>query len=141
MSSTPFDKAKIQIDAPPEKNLGEEVSCEVIVTPKTRAKLRKIEISLACVETAISRGTTDTTSHKTVLEDIRVPAKDVTLAPGEVLCYKETFRIPPEAPPAMGGNNHYVNWQIKVRLDVPWWPDTRAEKSLRVNPTVVMEVP
>jgi hypothetical protein len=37
-----------------------------------------------------------------------------------------TFAIPPTAPPAYQSGTAAVEWTLKLRVDIPWWPDRRA---------------
>jgi len=46
------------------------------------------------------------------------------------------FRIPDDAPPAFEGLAGWVRYRVKVRVDIPWWPDAREtfELGLRGRP-------
>lgn len=134
-----FDKANLTIKVPDQLMMEEAFECVVLVEPKSDANLRKIEIELYCQETACSRGTTDTYSHKKVFKDERVPRKDFKLKKGQALEFREKFRLPELSTPTIRCSNHWVEWFVRVRLDVPLWPDTRGEAGFTVLP--MLKVP
>ncbi|MDQ7822588.1 MAG: hypothetical protein RDV48_07300 [Candidatus Eremiobacteraeota bacterium] len=131
-----FDKADITVTSPFQVNMGDEIPCEVTVTPQCQAKLRKIEVGLFCKETGISRGTSDSYYRKDVYTDNREAIGETTLMPGIPVTIKEAFSLPTLSAPTYNGKNHMVNWELRVRLDVPWWPDTRYTKEIIVSNVV-----
>lgn len=131
-----FDKADVEITVPDKVLMGDKIDCIVKVSPKSDALLRKIEMELYCQETAISRGKTDTYFQKKVYSEERSPEKDIRITKGQVLEYNEVFQLPALCTPTMFGHNHQVEWFFRVRLDVPLWPDTREEVSLKVLPAI-----
>lgn len=129
-----FDKAEVSIDVPDRVLMEDEIPCEISIVPKSKANLRKIEVELFCQETAITRGTTDSYYRKVVYNDLRTPRKETKLRAGETIIIRETFRLPAFTTPTIYTYNHYVEWFIRVRLDVPWWPDTRKQQPIAVLP-------
>lgn len=127
-------KATISIDMPGMVKLGDDVPCVVKIAPTDNSRVKKIELTFSCRETAISRGSTDTYYHKNVIEDLRGVSNEIELQPGFELIYNEIFKVPLLAPPSFHGSNHLIRWYLGVRLDVPWWPDTIQERELIVFP-------
>ena len=132
-----FDKAEIRIDVPKTVLMEEEFTCTFSIFPKSRTKLRKIEVELYCQETAISRGTTDTYYHNNVHNDLRIPVEECEITPENPLEFKESFQLPPFTTPTIHTHNHRVEWFVRARLDVPWWPDTRKMAQIFVYPCMV----
>jgi len=133
-----FDKAEVTIKLPKHTVMEDNVQCVVEVLPKSDANLRKIEIELFCQETAVSRGTTDSYYNKKIFSDIRVPKKNFEIRRGMSLKFMEDFKLPEFSTPTMEAENHWVKWLLRVRLDVPLWPDTREELELIVLPFLVV---
>lgn len=132
-----FDKADVNIKIPNQVIMEDEIECIVEIFPKSETKLRKIEIELYCQETAIFRGTTSRYYHNKVHSDLRFPANETVLQPDSPLTIKALFVLPPFTTPTILTHNHRVEWFFRVRLDVPWWPDTRAEKQIVVHPCML----
>lgn len=132
-----FDKADVTITMPATAIMEDDFECEIKVFPKSDAKLRKIEIAFVCQETAISRGTTDHYYRTDVYSDIRIPQKDIQIRKDYDLVFTEKFKFPPFTTPTIYEHNHRVEWLVRVRLDVPWWPDTRHSQAIRVLPFLV----
>lgn len=136
-----FDKADVEIIVPDAVLMEEAFECVVKVNPKSDANLRKIEMEFFCQEKAITRGTTDYTSYKKIFSDERIPQNEIKIQKGRALEYKEVFQLPALSPPTMRANNHFVEWFLRVRLDVPFWPDTRKEAMVVVLPALLTSAP
>jgi len=132
-----FDKADITIQLPDKIIMEDTFDCTVNINPRSDANLRKIEVELYCQETAISRGTTDCYYRKKVYSDERIPQQEVKMRAGFPIQIKERFQLPPMTTPTIQTTNHFVEWFVRIRLDVPWWPDTRKEEMLYVLPFIV----
>jgi hypothetical protein len=133
-----FDKADVEITLPMYVNMEDTFDCVIEIVPKTDISLRKIELELFCQETSVSRGTTDSYSRNKVFSDLRTPRGKTKLFANELLRHKEVFRLPQFTTPTIKTYNHFVEWFIYVRLDVPWWPDTRVQKELTILPFLVV---
>ncbi len=73
-----------------------------------------------------SDGSSSTTHYKThhhVALGVRLPAR--VLAPG-VYLEQVAFDLPPALPPSFKGRYTTIEYEIDVRVDIPWWPDRRA---------------
>lgn len=129
-----FDKAEIIFNVPSSTGMGGEISCEFTILPKKNAKFRKIEAGLFCQETAITRGSSDSYLRKDVYTDNRIVQNATTIQADSILMFKQVFKLPDHYPPTFHGQNHMIDWMIRVRLDVPWWPDTRFKQEFNVLP-------
>lgn len=132
-----FDKAEVNFHLPDRVLMEETIECVIDIAAKSDAKLRKIEVELFCKETAITRGTSSHYSYNTAYNDLRIPVGETYLRQGESFQLRETFQLPAFTTPTMKGSNHMVEWFVRLRLDVPWWPDTRAEREFVVLPCIV----
>ena len=45
--------------------------------------------------------------------------------------YRVRFSVPADAPSTFRGDLVFVDYTVKVRVDIPWWPDARATFALR----------
>lgn len=45
-----------------------------------------------------------------------------------------TFAVPADAPPTFSGGVLSVEWEFRVRADIPWWPDAKATFVAHVAP-------
>lgn len=129
-----FDKADVTVNLPPVLNMEDQFDCQIDIMPKSDANLRKIEVEFFCQETAISRGSTDSYYYKKVFNDLRIPFNETKLKKGQPLTVREHFSLPKLSTPTILAANHRVQWFVRVRLDVPWWPDTRRENEIKVLP-------
>lgn len=134
-----FDKANVEIQTSPFIIMEDDIDCRIRIIPNSDADLRKIEVELYCQETAISRGTTDSYYRRKVFSDLRAPEKETRITRGNPLEFSLNFKLPPFTTPSIYCRNHFVEWFIRVRLDVPLWPDTRAEKAIFITPCMIIE--
>ncbi len=44
-----------------------------------------------------------------------------------------SFELPADSPPSFHGVNAMVHYQVKVHVDIPWWPDAQAEYEVNVG--------
>ena len=44
-----------------------------------------------------------------------------------------SFDLPEDVPPSFHGVNAMVHYQVKVHVDIPWWPDSQAEYEVNVG--------
>lgn len=132
-----FGMAEVVIDTPERLNLGESFSCRVTLVPTKRTKVRKVLLEWALIEEAIVRGTSDSTYRTDGFLDSRTPIGATTLEAGRSYELAEQFAVPLTGPPTFYGANHSTYWCVRLRLDVPWWPDTRAQRLVKVEPTLV----
>ncbi len=54
--------------------------------------------------------------------------------------YAVSFAVPPDAPPSFSGGLLSVEWEFRVRADIPWWPDAKATFVAHVAPRPSSEV-
>lgn len=129
-----FSRANITIEAPSTLNLGSELSTKVNIAVSKKTKVRNVTLELACVEHAIVRGTSDSHYRRDVFSDLREVIGKTVLQVGQTFEFEEDFQIPVHGGPTYSARNHSVYWELRVRLDVPWWPDTRANQRIKVLP-------
>ncbi len=129
-----FSRANIEIQAPSTLNLGSSFTAEIGIAVSKKTKVRNVTLELACVEHAIVRGTSDSHYRRDVFSDLRELIGRSVLQVGQSFDYVEDFQIPVTGGPSYAGRNHSVYWELRVRLDVPWWPDTRASHRIKVLP-------
>ncbi|MCD4782693.1 MAG: hypothetical protein K8T10_02565 [Candidatus Eremiobacteraeota bacterium] len=132
------DKAGINIKVPQRIIMEDVIDCVIEITPFSKATLRKIEVELFCRETAISRGTSDRYYRKTIYSDLRTPRNQTEIRRGRYIEIREAFQLPPLTTPSFYCRNHMIEWFIRVRLDVPWWPDTRVQELINILPFIVV---
>lgn len=129
-----FARAEIEVEAPDGVQMGDAVPCIVRIRPTRDTQVRKILVEFACEEMGIVRGTSNSYYYHDAHLDSRKVQGQSTVHKGQSYEYRETFQIPPAGPPTFHGQNHSVYWEIRVRVDIPWWPDSRHERQVRVDP-------
>lgn len=132
-----FDRAEVVVDAPERLNLGVRFPCRVTIVPKKSTRVRKVLLEWVLVEEAIVRGTSDSTYRTDGFVDARTPIGATTLEMGRTYELAEEFSVPLLGPPTFYGANHSTYWILRLRLDVPWWPDTRSQRLIKVEPCLV----
>lgn len=96
-------------------------------------RLRRVRIELVGEETAQYRRGTDTVTDKhTFLEQMLYEtAPDTALVNADGRC---EVPIPPGAMHSFKSSNNSINWRLRVRGDVPRWPDISNEYALLITP-------
>lgn len=82
--------------------------------------------------------------HRNALVVARLVGRPLTerveLAAGEHE-YRLSFEVPTDAPPSCSGGFLSIEWEYRVRADIPWWPDAKATFVAHVAPAPSSEMP
>lgn len=129
-----FDVALLKIEIPEYVMMEDSIECIIEIDPSKKTPIRKVELELYGMETAIRRATTDAYYRNRIFSDVRIPIGKTSLTPGKRESFREIFRLPDLTAPTILASNHRIQWFVRARIDVPWWPDTRMQKEFRVLP-------
>jgi len=120
---------------PPAPRLGETVSLTWRLRGAT-GRLRRLEIKLEGREEATyRRGTTTHTDKETFANLCLV---DTGMAP-EIAAGSARITIPPDTMHSFSGSNNKIIWAIKVKGDIPRWPDVSDDYVVVVRPAAPEE--
>lgn len=94
-------------------------------------------LSLELVGTGVWHTASNHGRHRNTLGLVRLvgcPIVERTeLAAGDHV-HVVQFAIPEDAPPSFNGGLLSVEWEFRVRADIPWWPDAKATFVAHVAP-------
>jgi len=75
--------------------------------------------------------------HRNTLDVVRLVGRPVVerteLSEGDHV-YAVSFVVPEDAPPTFSGGLLSIEWQFRVHVDIPWWPDAKATFVAHVVP-------
>jgi hypothetical protein len=106
-------------------------------------RLRRMEFTLEGRESATyQRGTSTTTDRQTC---VRIVLAELT-GLAEMRAGETAFELPPEAVPGFQANHNRIEWFIRVKGEVPKWPDVNEEFPVEIaggasDPAVAQAVP
>lgn len=73
-------------------------------------------------------------NDRTVLRMVGKPLKErALLEPGEHE-YRVALTVPTDAPATYSGGYLSIEWEFRVRADIPWWPDAKSTFVAHVGP-------
>jgi hypothetical protein len=109
------------------QNLGWQMSGAV-------GRLRRLDFTLEGRESATyRRGTSTTTDRQTCVRVLLAEATGVA----EMRQGETAFELPPTAVPGFQADNNRIEWFIRVRGEVPRWPDVNEEFPVEIRPGTV----
>ncbi len=121
---------------------GQRVKVAVAVTAKEELKITKILLNLDGYETASFKDDDFLEDEEDVEANcshsdysFRYEGEvlgELTMAPGESKTFTHEFELPAELPPTYHGEHIKNTYQMKVRVDVPWGADLRAQEEVVV---------
>jgi hypothetical protein len=129
-----LDPVDLQISVPMYVAMGEAFSCAIDIMPKVPITIKKVEVELFCIETAVTRGETDLSDSRKVFGDVKVPGRDVKVKRDQGTQYKGAFILPPMSPPTISAPNHSVDWWVTAKIEIPFMPEIRKEVPVVVLP-------
>jgi hypothetical protein len=98
---------------------------------RSTSSMRSLTFHLEGIESAkYTRGTNTTTDTQKFHEEILYSTSE----PIEVAEGKVTVTIPDDTMHSFYGSNNKIMWQIRLKGDIPFWPDVAATFPIKVNP-------
>lgn len=134
-------KAKIFIEVPQLVIMEEPVKCLVCVVPRGDVDIQRLSVEMVCLETGVSRGTTDHYSTKESYREVRIPVSNTLLKAREEYRYNLMFKLPELSTPTISAKNHWVEWFIRVKLDVSFLVKQKTEQKFTVIPYMLAKTP
>lgn len=114
---------------------GDSLSARVILRCSDPVPVDGLSIEL--VGTGVWYTSSQHGRHRNTLDVVRLVghpvAERVELTEGDHE-YAVTFAVPADAPPTFSGALLSVEWEFRVRADIPWWPDAKATFVAHVSP-------
>jgi len=119
---------------------GELLEVEARLEAKTETPLDGVSFDLTGVETVtVQQGRSNRRwSHPHVV--LRAEHPGTLLTPG-MHSYRARFQLPPVLPPRYLGRYTRIDYTLKVRASIPWWPDRVGVYEVPVVPPVVEPSP
>ena len=114
---------------------GDALSARVVLRCSEPVPIDGLSIEL--VGSGVWHSQTEHGPHRHTLGLVRMVGHPVTerteLGAGDH-GYVVTFEVPQDALPTFSGGRLSVEWEFRVRADIPWWPDAKATFVAHVAP-------
>lgn len=138
----PLAKMKVRIEKTELSSgtlgLGDTLEGTVTILSKTDVQLNAVRIELVCEERARERVGTRTRYYtENVHKAEVVGARNLRLRPRHRQSVPFRFEIPAMSMHSFAADNNWVTWRLRVRCDIPNWPDLMEEYVLTVKPVFV----
>jgi hypothetical protein len=115
---------------------GENAEVEVKVAPPKRVSMNRASMEMEAREICVSGSGSSRRTHRHTLYRKTAPLSGaVDLEGGEVRVFKGSIPLPDKAPLSFRGGANRLVWEVKVKLDIPGWPDWVKKIPLVVWPT------
>lgn len=114
---------------------GDSLSARVVLRCSAPVPIDALSVEL--VGEGVWYTSTKDGRHRNTLGLVRLVARPVVtrteLTVGDHE-YIIAFAVPQDAPPSFSGGLLSVEWEFRVRADIPWWPDAKATFVAHVAP-------
>lgn len=127
-------KVDIQFDAPavtpdglPQFEPGQTVRGTVLCRPESNATTRGLMLSIGCHIHG-----SGTPEDLFLQPEMPVHVGDLTA--GQVISHRFDVTLPADAPLSYQGRRIKFDWALRLRVDIPIWPDQRWEHPFVVVP-------
>jgi len=125
---------------PDTLRVGESFTFTIEHTFKSNVNVQRILIQLLQRESATYRRGTDTytVTEEKVVAEFEIPARPFRR--GETLYDSRSFQIPHTGMHTFKARNNKIQWLVRVKIEVPAWPDLKQDYELTILPELVKEV-
>jgi hypothetical protein len=114
---------------------GESYTVSLVCVPRKTFRVQSIAITLSGREKATSGGGKSRRVHERALftqrHELRAAGEVVA---GQRLDLTAALPIPATDAFSLTAPNHSVEWQVELRIDMPWFPDWKRKQVLQVVP-------
>jgi hypothetical protein len=119
---------------------GEVIRGKIAFTPKRKTQLNGVVLTVSADEVCVSGSGSNATTHThhlhSHMEQLLEPGP---VLPGQLLEFPFEYSLPMHASPSLALKDNKLNWEVKLRIDIPKWPDWTKTYALIVDP--LPEVP
>jgi hypothetical protein len=115
---------------------GESVACKVLLPASHAARLQNITAALKGEERVVSGLGSHKTTHTHTIQNLVVESGNqngVSVADNKMQ-FTLPLQIPENAPSTFHAPDNALHWAIRVRVDIPDWPDWVREFPITVLP-------
>lgn len=114
---------------------GETVRGTLAMTPRKKVPINAITAQLIGTEKVVSGSGSNRRTHTHVFTDQIVTLRpSADLAAGQPTRLPFELNVPPEAPYSVELDDNELLWAVRLRIDIPRWPDWTRELKLAVVP-------
>jgi hypothetical protein len=113
---------------------GNTVDWFLACKPPRHVTIRTIVATLIRKEVASSGSGTNRRTHEEVVEQREMRLENVDLRAGEAVVFPGRFGIGADTACSFKGHSNEVRWDLKVRVDLPGWPDWSRTVPVEVVP-------
>jgi hypothetical protein len=119
--------------------VGETFTVAYRQTFKKPVTVTRITLEWVFRETATYRRGTDTITdtHENRLDGVQHPSQ--TFAAGDVFTEERRFTVPTNGIHTFVSSNNTLRYFVRLRVELPGWPDVREEHEIRVLPQHIEE--
>ena len=125
----------VDLDLAGRTSAGLPITGSIAFKPPAKRKFGPIEVTVVGKERAVrGSGTKKTTHHHTVFQCEHVVHQGGTAAANVPMRIPFEIPIDEAAPPTLKLKNNQINYQLKLRIDLPGFPDYRVSREVVVDP-------
>lgn len=119
---------------------GEVVRGKIAFTPKRKTQLNGVVLTVKADEICISGSGSNSRTHTHSLHLHTEQLLEAgSVLPGQLLEFPFEYSLPMTAAPSLALNDNKLTWEVKLRIDIPRWPDWTKAFPLIVDPST--EIP
>tara|TARA_B100000809_G_scaffold264212_1_gene319437 strand:+ start:817 stop:2355 length:1539 start_codon:yes stop_codon:yes gene_type:complete len=119
---------------------GEDWPLELKFTPKKSFRINGIQAEILGREAATAgSGTNKTTKTHKVHDEVYELESEGQISAGESFDRKYTVPFPETDAYSLAEEDNKITWTVKVRIDIPWFPDWTSKPTVQVLPAKFFE--
>lgn len=116
---------------------GDSVHANLRVHPRSSVRINGVEWTIKAEEVVVRGSGTDRKTYRHEVASHRVRASGPTrLDARRDHNFALVFPLPDDSPYSIDLDDNDLRWTVKVRIDIPNWPDWNGEEALLVRPRV-----
>jgi hypothetical protein len=134
-------RPRIHLKAPPVLYPGQSFELSVELEVPSELHVDRVTARLTGTESAkVGSGKQQRTQHVNLVAVEAVLSGEATFAPGKKEL-RARFELPPGLPPTYSSTRTQVQYEVRVHVDIPWWPDARKRFALYVGALPMGQAP
>ncbi len=120
-------RPKLKLYLPHDIHPGESFVSNLVIAAKRAVPVTSVDVDFVGIEHAsIGSGQYATHARESLVSQRARLMDKREIQPGEST-HRIRFELPAGAPPSHQGRATSISYTLKVRVDIPWWPDRKQE--------------
>jgi hypothetical protein len=132
LSDALFGEVRLDV-SPSDLRIGDELTIEVAFDANFPRRIGGVFATVEAVQTDDSGARYLPDQKRVRYRKGLTLSRSKDLVPGEGMRWTRTFEIPRGSPATFHSARTGVDWVVRARVSVPWWPDLRRRKRIVVH--------